>query len=67
MRHVRDLGGDVFTIKEFAEMLEMGAFTDDDGYGFLVEGNIVDDRYIYPSTFFETNLEKATDIIWFNR
>lgn len=67
MRHVRSLGGDVYSLEEFAKLVEDDVFIDDDGYGFLMEGHIIDDRHIYPSTFFETNLEKATDIIWFNR
>lgn len=68
MKHVKDLGGDLFSLEEFAEMVRVGAFTDYDGFGYVVKGFEVDEsRHIHPSTFFKTKFDKDTDILWFNR
>lgn len=67
MEYLKDLGGDVFSLEEFAKMVKCGAFTDYDGFGQLIYGKEVDPRFIYPSTFFGTDLKNATDIVWFNK
>ena len=62
--------GYILTIKEWTDMVDIGAFVDYNGYGYLAtdfeESNIkilpsqaIDGRYTFP--------EWATNVIWYSR
>lgn len=58
---------DVYTVKEFNEFCECGAFIDYDGFGHPVKDSLADYSIdIFPSSL-EDIPEDATHIIWFNR
>ena len=59
---------DVYTVQEFTELCNAGAFVDDDGDGqpVLADKTIMDDIYIMPSTIDQIPPE-ATHIIWYNK
>lgn len=55
------------SVKDFVECCEFGGYTDDDGYGYPILGDFVDDKVvIYPSRRRMIPTE-ATGIVWFNR
>jgi hypothetical protein len=59
---------DVYTIEEFLELVECGAFIDYDGFGHPVRDSLSDeDIWVKPSTVKTSIPEDATHIVWFNR
>ena len=60
--------GDVMTLVDFIETVEMGGFIDYDGYGHYIHEDQETDIEIYPSDVKKGNLRKEfKSIIWYNR
>lgn len=64
--------GDLMTVAEFRNMVELNYLTDDDGYGRPVRNGkmrVIESNLIYPSNYgyFDVTLAGATHIVWFNR
>lgn len=58
---------DVYTVSEFRDYCDSGAFIDYDGHGYPVKDNMADDSIIIkPSRLHEIPLD-ATHIVWYNR
>jgi hypothetical protein len=58
---------DVYTIKEFIELVECGGFIDSDGIGYPVKDNKRDPSiWISPSGIHEIPKD-ATHIVWYNK
>jgi len=58
---------DVYTIKEFLECVNCGAFIDYDGFGYPVKDKMADSSImIYPSRIKDIP-DDATHIVWYNR
>lgn len=63
----------VFTIEEFREMCNDGAFIDDDGYGYYLADKNISNEMVRPSDFVCAPrrkykwIEKFTHIVWYNR
>lgn len=58
---------DVYTIDEFKEMCELGAFIDYDGFGNPVKDRLADvEIWIKPSQLNKIPAD-ATHIVWYNR
>jgi hypothetical protein len=59
---------DVYTIEEFEEYVDSGAFIDYDGFRYPVKDSLCDPEIIIkPSSFKEILPEDATHIVWYNR
>lgn len=69
--------GDIYSMNEFAEMVEDGSLIDYDGHAseIIIGGNIVSDEAFGPS-YFEDHLDKflelqkkhdKIEIVWYNR
>jgi hypothetical protein len=59
--------GDLMTVEEFENSVELGFLIDYDGYGYAVKDNLVDNSAdIYPSEA-ELIPKWVTHIIWFNK
>jgi len=60
-------GDDVYTVKEFRERVECGAFIDYDGYGHPVKDKKADlSIEVRPSRVDQIPID-ATHIVWYNR
>lgn len=57
---------DVYTVAEFREFCEDGAFIDSDGFGHPVRDKTIMDGFIKPSRLYEIP-EDATHIVWYNK
>jgi len=58
---------DVYTVEEFCERCNSGAFVDYDGYGHPVRDGLADESFfVWPSHAAEIPKD-ATHIVWFNR
>ena len=58
---------DVYTVKEFLEFVEDGAFRDCDGYGYPVKDRLADESILFFPSNAKLRIPKdATHIIWFN-
>jgi len=58
---------DVYTVKEFRECVETGAFIDYDGFGNPVKNRLCDpDIMVFPSSV-ELISEDTTHIVWYNK
>lgn len=58
---------DVYTIKEFKEYCDAGAFIDYDGWGYPVKDSMADrDICIQPSVLHRIP-RSATHIVWYNK
>jgi len=58
---------DVYTVKEFKEFCESGAFIDYDGEGAPVKDGYADLKVIVKPSKLDLIPEDATHIVWFNR
>jgi hypothetical protein len=61
--------GDLYSIDEFIDMVDIGAFIDDDGYGYAAyyHTKVYDDSIkIHPSRIDEIPVG-VTAVLWFNR
>jgi len=59
---------DVYTVAEFIQAVESGAFIDYDGYGHPVRDGMSDTSIVIcPSTAAEDIPSDATHVVWFNR
>jgi len=58
---------DVYTVEEFKNCVESGAFIDDDGYGYPVKDKKSDSSIIINPSEINMIPPDATHIIWFNR
>lgn len=59
---------DVYTIKEFLDLVKCGGFVDYDGYGHPVKNKLADRTImIQPSNVKKKLPADATHIIWYNR
>jgi len=58
---------DVYTVEEFKDYCECGAFIDYDGFGYPVKDGMADtDIEVYPSICKDIPKD-ATHIVWYNR
>jgi hypothetical protein len=58
---------DVYTVEEFKEIVELGAFIDYDGYGHPVKNKLADISIIIKPSNLSLIPSDATHIIWYNR
>ena len=58
---------DVYTVEEFRDCCEVGAFIDYDGFGYPVKNSLADNSITIVPSRLEEIPEDATHIIWFNR
>ena len=66
--NVPDGEDDVYTLEEFKDFCDSGAFIDYDGYGNPVKDNKADTKIILQPSYWESVIPKdATHIIWYNR
>lgn len=67
-RPINNMGGDVFTVEEFKQYCQTGAFVDYDGYGYAAKNGMAagGKAVIQPSKLNEIP-DDATHIVWFNR
>lgn len=58
---------DVYTIEEFVQACECGAFIDYDGWGYPVKNNFADDSIVIQPSNLSAIPKDATHIDWYNR
>ena len=58
---------DVYTIEEFKEYCDTGAFIDYDGFGYPVKDKLSDPSIFIKPSRLDLIPKDATHIIWFNR
>jgi hypothetical protein len=58
---------DVYTIEEFIECCECGAFIDYDGHGYPVKDNLSDWMILIKPSTLDKIPQDATHIVWYNR
>lgn len=56
--------GELFTVKEFNEMVEYGQITEDDGIGYWSDGEFYNDEV---DVFNGTCPYFKTHVVWFNK
>ena len=58
---------DVYTIKEFKQSCESGAFIDYDGFGYPIKDKLADNKIIIRPSQLEDIPNDATHIVWYNK
>lgn len=58
---------DVYTIKEFKELCDSGAFIDYDGWGYPVKDSMADNSIVIVPSALLCIPSDATHIVWYNR
>lgn len=60
--------GDLYTMKEWIEMVENRYFTDIDGFGEYSDGEFVYEKFVNPSQLRENKVDKSwSHVMWYNR
>lgn len=59
--------GDVFTVEEFLQMVDMDCLIDYDGSGNPAKNGKMSKEYVYPSRARELLPEDATHVVWYNK
>lgn len=58
---------DVYTVREFKDCVDLGYFTDYDGFGYPVKNKLSDSNITISPSRYKDIPKDATHIIWFNR
>ena len=58
---------DVYTVGEFKEYCDDGAFIDYDGFGYPVKDGLADTKIFIKPSKLDDIPEDATHIVWYNR
>ena len=58
---------DVYTVKEFKEMVKSGGFIDYDGYGHPVKNKMCNPDIIVKPSKVKDIPEDATHVVWYNK
>ncbi len=63
--------GDVFTLKEFMEVVERGSINDYDGFGYFHDGEKETDINVFSDIWYEFEVDDVLKmypyVIWYNK